>query len=268
MVALSSARRASHGATMAAFARFGLAARAFVYLVIGVLAVEIALGHRSQEADQRGAFAAIAQHSYGTVLLWVLGVGFASYALWRFTEAAFGTAADGDKGGPRAKSLARGVIYAGFAVSTFAFIVGASRQGQAQQQETLTARIMKYQTGRWLVGLVGLIVVVVGVNMIFEGVTHKFEKQLDLTHSKPATHRVVVTLGVIGTTARGIVFAIAGALVMDAAITYDANKSSGLDGALRTLASQPYGPWLLGLLALGLITFGVYGLAAARWTKI
>jgi Domain of Unknown Function (DUF1206) len=77
----------------------------------------------------------------------------------------------------------------------------------------------------------------------------------------------VLRLGMIGTTARGVVFAIAGALVVDAAVTYDAAKSTGLDGALRTLADRPYGPWLLGALALGLIAFGLYGFAAARWAK-
>lgn len=266
MVALTSARRASRSDAMAVLARFGLAARTFVYLVMGVLALEIALGHRGQEADQRGALAAIAEHSYGDVLLWALGLGFACYSLWRLSEAVFGVATSGDKTGPRAKSFVRGIIYAGLAISTFAFIAGTSRQGQAQQQETLTARIMRHQTGRWLIGTVGVIVLIVGV--IVEGVTRKFEKELDLAHTDPTTHRMVVTLGTIGTTARGVVLAIAGGLVIDAALTHDASKSTGLDGALRTLASQPYGPWLLAVLALGLVVFGVYGLAAARWSKI
>lgn len=78
----------------------------------------------------------------------------------------------------------------------------------------------------------------------------------------------VSTHGLGALVRRGIVFAIAGALVVDAAATYDASKSTGLDGALRTLADRPYGPVLLGLLAAGLITFGVFGFAAARWSKV
>jgi hypothetical protein len=263
----SSARRASNSAAMSALARFGLSARAFVYVVIGWLAVQIARGHGKHEANQRGALAEIAQHSYGVALLWILGVGFAAYAIWRLSEAVFGTAADGTKSGPRVQSLVRGIIYAALAVTTFGFIAGRSSQGQAQQQVTLTARVMKHAYGRWLIGLIGLIVVAVGVGMIVEGVRKKFQKQLRMQDLRGSTRTLVVRLGMIGTAARGIVFAIAGALVVQAALTYDAGKSTGLDGALRTLADRPYGPWLLGALALGLIAFGLYGFAAARWAK-
>ncbi|MCW2542326.1 MAG: hypothetical protein JWN95_4051 [Frankiales bacterium] len=263
----TSAREASDSPAMAAAARFGLAARAFVYLVIGWLAIQIALGHRTQQANQKGALAEVAGHSYGTVLLWILGLGFACYALWRLSEAAFGVAGEGRKAGPRVQSLVRGIIYAALCVTTFVFIAGGARRGQAQQQQTATAKVMKHGYGRWLVGLVGIIVVVVGVMMIVEGVTKKFEKQLRMNELHGTVRKVVVRLGVVGTIARGIVFAIAGALVVDAAVTYDATKSTGLDGALRTLANQAYGPWLLGLLAVGLIVFGIYGFAAARWAK-
>jgi hypothetical protein len=263
----SSARRASNSPAMAGFARFGLAARAFVYLVIGWLAIEIALGHGKHQANQRGALAEIAQHSFGIVLLWALAIGFAAYAIWRLGEVAFGTAAEGDKAGPRLKALGRGIAYAVLCVSTFKFIAGASKKGQSQQQATMTARVMKHTDGRWLVGLIGLIVVVIGVGMIVEGVKKKFEKQLQMDELQGTTRTAVVRLGMIGTVARGVVFAIAGVLVVDAAITHNASKSTGMDGALRTLADQPYGPWLLGILALGLVAFGLYGFAAARWAK-
>jgi hypothetical protein len=82
------------------------------------------------------------------------------------------------------------------------------------------------------------------------------------------TRTVVVRLGVVGTVARGIVFAVAEGRAVDAAITFEPSQSAGLDGALRTLADQSYGPWLLGALALGLIAAGVFGLAGARWAKV
>ena len=262
-----SARQVSDSSAMSAVARFGLATRGFSYLVIGWLAVQIALGRHPHEANQRGALATVAGHPYGKVLLWILGFGFAAYALWRLSEAAFGTAAEGRKTGPRVQSLVRGIVYAGFALTTFSFIAGTSNQTQSRQQETTTARLMKHGFGRWLVGIVGVIVIVVGIGLIFEGLAKKFEKQLRMNELHGATRTVVVRLGMVGTTARGIVFAVAGVLLVEAAIQYQPAKSTGLDGALRTLANQTYGPWLLGVIALGLVAFGVYGLFTARFAK-
>jgi F0F1-type ATP synthase assembly protein I len=248
-------------------ARFGLAVRAFIYLVVGWLAIQIALGHHSHQANQRGALAEVAQQPAGILVLWILGFGLAAYAIWRLAEAAFGSAAEGTQASARGKSLVRGLAYAAFAVSTFSFIAGRSRQGQSQQQETETARLMAHGYGRWLVGLAGLVMVGIGVGFIVEGVTRQFEKQLRMQDLSGATRTWVVALGVIGSVARGVVVAIAGALVVDAAVTIDPQKSSGLDGALRTLAGHAYGRWLLFVLAAGLIVFAMFGFAAARWAK-
>jgi hypothetical protein len=150
---------------------------------------------------------------------------------------------------------------------TFSFIAGTSRQSQSQQQATMTARVMRHDGGRWLVGLIGLVVIVVGLMLIVEGARKKFTKQLQMNELTGRKRGVVVRAGMIGNIARGLVFALAGVLVIDAAVTYDPGKSTGLDGALRTLADRSYGPWVLGVLAAGLIVFGLYGLAEARWAK-
>jgi hypothetical protein len=264
---VSTARRASHTTAMSAMARYGLAARAFVYLVIGWLAIQIAVGHRSHQANQRGALAEIAQHPAGVVVLWMLGLGLAAYAIWRLAEAAFGSASEGGKPSARAKAFLRGLAYAALSVSTFSFIVNRSRQGQSQQQEADTARLMAHAYGRWLAGVAGGVVIAIGLGLIVEGVTRRFEQQLRMQELAGATRIWVVALGVIGSVARGVVLAISGVLVVDAAVTFDPQKSSGLDGALRTLASHAYGRWLLLLLAVGLIVFAVFGFAAARWAK-
>jgi hypothetical protein len=159
------------------------------------------------------------------------------------------------------------VIYGGFAAMTFNFVAGTPPQGQRQQQVTLTARMMKHDLGRWLVAAVGIIVVIVGVAQIVEGLTKRFTKQLQMYELTGSVRTLIVRLGMIGTTARGVVFAITGGLVVDAAVTYDPAKSTGLDGALRTLADQPYGPWILSAVAAGLVAFGVFGLASARYAK-
>ncbi|MDP9221915.1 MAG: DUF1206 domain-containing protein [Actinomycetota bacterium] len=252
---------------MTFLARFGLLSRGFVYLVIGWLTLKIALGQGKQQANQQGALADVAQQSYGELLLWALGLGFAAYAIWRLSQAAFGTATDGSKAGPRVQALARGIVYASFAFMTFSFIAGTSQKTQTHQQAALTARVMRHDYGRWLVGIAGIIVIVVGAAQVIEGVTKKFQRQLQMADASETTRKVVIRLGQVGTVTRGLVFVVAGFLVVDAAVTFDPKKSTGLDGALRTLAHQPFGPWLLSASAVGLMAFGLYGLASARYTK-
>jgi hypothetical protein len=263
----ASARRASDSPAARALARAGLAARGVIYILIGWVAILVALGQSSRQADQQGALQLLARQPYGLVSLWLLGIGFAAYALWRLSEAAFGVTGEGNGAGPRLKSLARAVIYAGFAYLTFQVISG-SAGSQTKKQQDLTAKVMHHSGGRWLVGLVGLIIVIAGLTLVFEGIRRKFMKFLETSRMSLRTRRIVERLGVTGTTARGVIFALAGVLVVEAAVTYKPAKAGGIDKALLTLRNQPFGEFLLILAALGLIIFGAYALCEARWRKV
>jgi hypothetical protein len=266
--ASGTARRASDSPAARALARMGLTARGVLYILIGWVAILIALGQSSHEADQQGALQLLAGQSYGLVSLWLLGIGFAGYALWRLSEAAFGVTGEGSGAGPRLKSLVRALIYAFFAYQSFKIISGAGGGSQAAKQQDLTASVMRHSGGRWLVGIVGLVIVIAGVVLVLEGIRRKFLKFLQLAQLSPRTRRIVEWLGVIGTAARGAVFALAGVLVIDAAVTYKPAKAGGIDKALLTLRSQPFGEFLLIIAALGLIIFGLYGLCEARWRRV
>lgn len=209
----------------------------------------------------------LAGKPYGLASLFVLGIGFAAYALWRLSEAVFGVTGTPNSAGPRLTSLGRAVIYAGFAYLTFTVISGTQRS-QSRQQQDMTATAMQHAAGRWLVGIVGLIVVVIGLVLVGQGVRRTFMKYLQVSQMSPRTRRVVELLGVVGTIARGLVFALAGVLVIDAAITHRASESGGLDKALLTLRNQPFGEFLMLLAALGLAVFGIYGLCEARWRRV
>jgi Domain of Unknown Function (DUF1206) len=262
-----SVRRAAHGETMAVLARWGLAARATVYLLIGVLAVALAFGSRSGETDQRGAFQELTRHTGGTLLVWLVGFGLAGYALWRLSEAAFGVVGEGKKAGPRVQSFARACIYGFFAASAFKVASDSGSSSQAHQQQTLTARTMQHSGGRWAVGIVGAIIVICGLVLIWEGIKRKFEKYLDMGRMSPTTRKVVEFLGVVGSVSRGVVFGLAGVFVIAAAVDFNPHKARGLDRALRELADTSAGPWLLVAVAIGLIMFGVYGFAEAKWRR-
>jgi hypothetical protein len=266
--ASGTARRASDSPAARGLARMGLTARGVLYILIGWIAILVALGQSSHEADQQGALQLLAAQSYGLVSLWLLGIGFACYALWRLSEAAFGVTSEGSGAGPRLKSLARAVIYAFFAYQTFKIISGAGGGSQTAKQQDLTASVMRHTGGQWLVGIVGLVIVIVGVVLVLEGIRRKFLKYLRLSQLSPRARRIVEWLGVIGTAARGAVFALAGVLVIDAAVAYKPAKAGGIDKALLTLRGQPFGEFLLIIAALGLIIFGIYGLCEARWRRV
>jgi hypothetical protein len=132
----------------------------------------------------------------------------------------------------------------------------------------VTGTVMQHPAGRWVVGIAGLIVVICGLALVIEGVRKKFMKYLRTAEMSPRTRRVVKVLGMTGTIARGLVFALVGVLVVDAAVTHKASESGGIDKALLTLRNQPFGEFLMLAAALGLVVFGVYGLCEARWRKV
>jgi uncharacterized membrane protein (DUF485 family) len=227
----------------------------------------LARGVPKQATDQRGAMQELVSHRGGSILLWIIAIGLIGYALWRWSEAAFGVVGEGRKMGPRVQSFVRGCIYAFFAFSAFKLLAHSAGKSQARQEQDWTAKTMAHSGGRLLVGAVGAVVIIAGVVLVREGITRKFEKYLELRGLTSGTQRIVVLLGIVGTIARGVVFAVTGVFVLRAALTYDASKARGLDGALRSLATGSGGPWLLGAAAVGLIVFGIYGYAEAIWRR-
>jgi hypothetical protein len=266
--ASGTAKRASDSPAARALARAGLAARGVLYILIGWVAILVALGQTSHQADQQGALQLLAAQPYGLVSLWLLAIGFTGYALWRLSEVAFGVTGEGNGAGPRLKSLVRAVIYAFFAYLTFKIIAGTGTGSQTKKQQDLSATVMHHPGGRWLVGIAGLVIVIVGLVLVSEGIRRKFMKYLQLSQLSPRMRRLVERLGMIGTAARGAVFALAGVLVIEAAVSYQPAKAGGIDKALLTLRNQPFGEFLLIIAALGLIIFGVYGLCEARWRRV
>lgn len=245
-------------------ARVGLTARGVVYLVMGWLAILVATGSR-QHVDQRGALTEVVAAPFGTVLVLLLALGFAAYALWRITEAVTGPTGDPDTTGNRIACAARGIAYLALAVSALSVLSGA-RQTQSGQQRGIAADVMSHTGGRWLVGVAGVVVVAVGLSMLLEGWSRKFMRYFGYLPS--GTRRWVVLLGRVGTMARGLVFAVTGFLVIQAAVTADPSKAGGIDTGVKSLLDKPYGGGLVAALGVGLVLFGIYALAEARWRRV
>ncbi|WP_119731905.1 DUF1206 domain-containing protein [Thermomonospora amylolytica] len=249
--------------------RTGLASKGVIYLLIGALAVQIGLGDGGAEADKNGALETVAARPGGTFLLWLLVVGFAGLALWRYAESAYGQPLPGGrKATKRLASLARGVFYTVACLAILAFVLGRGASSSDDQSKEWTARAMEQPGGRWLVLAVGLGLAGWGAGNIVNAARRTFLDKLDTWRMSPRTRTVVTWLGVVGRSARGLVFGTAGIFLAHAAVTFDPGKAKGLDGTLREFARTPAGPWALVAVALGLVVFGAYTFCEARWRKV
>ncbi|MFI9825685.1 DUF1206 domain-containing protein [Streptomyces sp. NPDC052013] len=265
------ARRAADGSVMEGAARAGLTARGVIYLLVGVLALRIAFGDTGRQADRGGALAELADRPFGALLLWALGIGLVGMALWRLSEAVFGSVGkDGRSARKRLLAVARFVFYAFVAYSVLAFAADRDNGSGSsdRQSRDATARIMEAPAGQWLVGAAGLVIVGAGVWIGVRAARRTYHRQLRLGELSPGARRLVDVTGVGGGVARGLVFAAAGVFAVRAAIAYEPDEAKGLDDTLRSLADTPLGPWLLVCVAAGLVLFGVFSFALARWRRV
>lgn len=264
------ARRAASSRGMAWLARAGLVARGLMYVLIGVIAIEIAIKGSHQQADRAGAVRLVAHTGFGSFILWLLVIGFAGLTLWRLSEAIWGSpGADGRKVSKRLANLARAVFYAlvTYGILKYALGVGSPSSSDTQSQD-LTAAALKHTGGQAIVAIAGVVVVAAGLYVMYRAYQLKFLKHLRMGAASPRTRKVVTRLGQIGGIARGFVFGAIGVFLVIAAKDANPRQARGIDSALRALAHTPLGPWLLVIVALGLLTFGVYSWCEARWRAV
>jgi hypothetical protein len=253
-------------------ARFGYLAKGIVYAIVGILAVQAALGTGGKTTDTKGALGAIAAQPFGKFLLVLLVIGLIGYVVWRFIQAI----KDPEHKRNDPQSLARrigsaisGLIYAGLALSAIRLIMGSGGGGSgSSSQQDWTARLLSQPFGQWLVGLIGAFIVGFGFYQLYIAYKAKFRKEMKLREMSPTEETWATRLGRFGEAARGIVFIIIGFFLLQAARQSDASQVRGLDGALQALAEQPYGPWLLGIVALGLVAYGIHMGVQARYRRI
>lgn len=255
--------------------RIGLAARGIVYMTIGVLAAMAGLSFgRGKIVDQREALDALGKSPLGSTVLWVVGLGLASYVLWRFGQALFGEKSQGDGWKPIRKrifALGSGLAYAGLAATAFTQAVGSSGKSGgdgASTQEQGAEFLMSQPLGRWLVGAAGTAIAAVAVFQFWRVITAGFAKKLRENELSAKQQRWIVWTGRAGYFARGVAFGLIASFFARAALQQNARKAGGLGDALQLLAAQPSGSVLLVIVGGGLAFFGVYSLIEARFRRI
>lgn len=221
--------------------------------------------------DQREAVGALGNSPFGDLVLWIIGVGLASYVLWRFSQVLVGAGAGDDaKGwGKRAVALVSGTAYAGLSMTAFAQALGRSRRGGgSSSQQDGAAWLLSQPFGRWLVAAIGLLILGAAAYQFKRALTASFAKNLQGGDLTAKQERWTRRAGRLGFGARGIAFAIIGWFLLQAGWQSDASQAGGLGAALEALAAQSSGPILLGTVGAGLAFFGVYSLIEARYRRI
>ena len=257
---------------VATFARLGYAAKGVVYTVIGAIAAIAALRGGGRTADSRGALAEIVRQPYGRGLLVAVAAGLACYALWRLTQAVVDTE---DKGSEwkglavRAGYACIGFVYFGLGYSAVRLVLGKGAGSSSDEKsKAWSATFMALPFGRLLVGLAGLCVVGFGVYQCYKAYSSKFREKLKRGEMGGGTETFVTRAGQFGLASRGVVFGVVGVFLIQAALHARAHEARGLGGALRALEEQPSGPWILGVVALGLVAYGIFMFALARYRRI
>lgn len=251
-------------------ARIGLAAIGAVYILVGVLAFQLAFGSGGETPDQQMALQRIQAAPFGRVMLGLIALGLFGYLIWRLTEAFADVEGEGNepKGlAKRAGHAINGLVYGGIGLQAGLLAIGRSSGGGSGQQEW-TARFMSLPLGRWLVGLAGLLVIGYGIYQIYEAWSQKYREKFRYQQMEHNEQQVIDPLSRIGLVAHGIVLGLTGAFLVEAAYTFNPEEAQGLQGALTEIAQQPYGTWLLAAVAVGLIAYGVYKIAQARYHRV
>lgn len=263
-------RQAVNTPVVEGLARGGYIARGAIYALIGLLAAQLAFSSGGEITDQHGALQILGAQPFGKILLIVVAIGLVGYAMWGVIRAALdplGRGSDARGLIERAGFLLSAISYGALAVVAFNAATGVGNASGAGKPQDLSAELLSKPFGPWLVGILGLFWIGAGIGQLYTAWKADFKQ--DLKSDLPANEKTwSERLGRAGYAARGIVFLLIGWFTIQAALTVNPNQAVGLDGALLKLAHQPYGMFLLGIVALGLLAFGIYSMLCARWMRV
>ena len=254
-----------------AMARWGLVSKGALYVLVGVIAADVAIAGGQRLRDRGAAVATVTDTWYGKALIFLLAIGLAGYAAWRFAQGVLGRPLEGGKkeGWPkRIGYFARSAWYLFLLWVVLAALAGADEESGSREEDRATARVMDWPLGRWIVAGVGLGILGVGVFNYWRGITQSFKKKLKLRKMSELEEKVFTVIGMVGHIARGTVLGLIGFFLVRAAWQYDPNEAVGLDGALSQILQEDYGDTMLGIVSAGLIAYGLYCFVEARYREV
>jgi len=265
------AKEAAYSPLMERLTRLGYAVKGFLYVAIGFIAIASALGKSRTPADQLGAITTFTKLPNADIFLWIILIGLISYSLWGVIRAVLDPLHKGrDSKGllARAGYLVSAATYASFVLPTYDLIRGARHASSNATTVQLVSKVMSMPMGRWLVGAIGLAAIIAGIYQVVSGIEMNYDEVFKPYALSPEQLRIARQVGRYGTIARGIVFALVGFFLALAGLQANPGYAQGFNGALKYLEDQPYGIYLLLIVALGLIAFGIYSFMSAAWFRV
>lgn len=251
--------------------RLGYAVRGLLYVVMGFLALKIALATPGGKAtDLSGSLVWLIGNPLGKFVLIVIIVGLVAYSIWGFVRAIY----DPLHRGRDAKGIAARVGFVSSAVSylaiaffAFTILAGSGAKATDSTQKTVIS-LMANPIGGLATELLGVIAIIVGIGQFIEAYRATFAKDLKAGEMTQSERELAIGLGRFGMAARGVTFLVIGWFLIQAGIHHDPHEAHGFGGAFLFLLAQPYGRWLLGIVALGFIALGLHSFACARWVRL
>jgi hypothetical protein len=260
------ARSARSSTPLRFLARTGFAVNGIVHILIGLIAIAVALGDAGGEADQSGALSRLNSTPGGAFVLWAVVVGMFALGLWLVLSAFLTVGGDSRrKWARRLMELGKAAAYLALGSAAFTVALGGPTDA-AGSASTASATLLATPGGVILLFLVGLLVLGIGAYFIYKGLARTFTDDLTVPNGPVGT--ATIGFGVCGYVAKGIAVGVVGLLVVVAAFTLDASKSTGLDGALRSLATLPFGMVILVVIGAGLVAYGLYCFVRARRARL
>ena len=268
-VAERNARAFTETPLFEALARAGYAARGAVYAVIGLLAIRLAQGGAGPRPNQQGAMNKIAHQPFGHALLILTAIGLGGYAIWRLAQAFVGHTPEYGEHSKldRIGAVGSAAAYTAFCILAISVLRGTASNSSTTPKKT-TAGVLQWPAGRELVAAVGVLFVGIAIYQAYLGLSKKFLEYSKTGQMSQGVLKAFTTIGVVGLVARAVAFALIGVFTLKAARDYTPKDAVGLDGALARLLQHSYGTLALIVVGCGLIAFGAYSFADARYRKI
>lgn len=247
-------------------ARFGIATKGFVYTLIGVLTFMAAIGSGGSKSDSSDALKFLENNTLGTILLGITVVGLVAYVLWRFYQAIKDPDNEGNdyKGiGKRIGYFSSGAFYSLLAFSAFEILIG-SGGGSGDGRESLIATALSKPFGQVIVLIIATIFLGRAIIQMVIAYTNSYQKKVKAQNLEPKVQKLMLTLGKIGYTSRGIVIGVVAFLTYRAAFFYNSEEAGGTKEAFSFLQNE-FGTVVLSLVAIGLAMYGIFLIINARY---